>query len=189
MANTISVPYRRKREGKTDYKKRMKMLLGNKPRLVVRKSLKHINLQIIEFHPKGDKIILTAHTRELAKHGWKAGTQNTGAAYLVGLLLAKKAKKKIECALDIGQNTSVKGSILYATAQGAVDGGLNLSVSKEVVPNAQRIRGEHIANYAKLLKANKEKYQKQFGKYIKANLDPETLPQHFDTVKKAIGAL
>jgi len=31
----ISVPYRRKREGKTNYKKRLKLLLSNKPRLVI----------------------------------------------------------------------------------------------------------------------------------------------------------
>ena len=189
MTNTISIPYRRKREGRTDYKKRMKLLLGNKPRLVVRKSLKHIILQIAEFQPKGDKIIATAHTRELTKHGWKGNTGNTSAAYLAGYLLAKKTKKKIICVLDTGQYTSVKGNILYAAAHGALEGGLQITLSKEVVPDAKRIRGEHIAQYAKQLKANKEKYEKTFNKYIKSGLDPETLPQHFEAVKKTIGAL
>ncbi len=187
MKSTYTVAYRRKREGKTDYKKRMKLLLGNKPRLVVRKSLKHISLQIVEFEPKGDKITLSAHSRELAKHGWKAGTGNTSAAYLTGLLLAKKSKTKIECVLDIGQHTSVKGCTLYAAALGAADGGLKVPFSKEILPDAKRIRGEHVANYAKQLKANKEKYQKQFSKYLKANIDPEKLPEHFDQVKKSIG--
>lgn len=187
MNKTTSVPYRRKREGRTDYKKRMKLLLGNKPRLVVRKSLKHITLQLIEFQPKGDKIIISANSGELVKQGWKGSTGNISAAYLTGLLLAKKAKKTIECVLDLGQYTSVKGSILYAAAQGVKDGGMTISVSKEVTPSPERIRGEHIAKYAKQLKENKEKYQKQFSKYIKANFDPETLPQHFDTIKKTIG--
>lgn len=188
MANVYSVPYRRKLCGKTDYKKRMKLLLGNKPRLVVRKSLKHINLQIIEFQPKGDKVLFTANSKELTKHGWKAGTGNTSAAYLTGLLLGKKVKAKIVCVLDIGQYASVKGNILYAAAQGAIDGGLQIALSKEVVPNLQRIRGEHISQYAKKLKENKEKYEKQFSKYLKVNLDPETLPKHFDTIKNTIGA-
>ena len=185
--SVYTVAYRRKREGRTDYKKRIKLLLGNRPRLVVRKSLKHISLQIVEFHPAGDKIVLTAHSRELAKHGWKAGTGNTSAAYLTGLLLAKKAGKKIECVIDIGQQTSVKGCTLYAAAQGAADGGLQVPFAKEIAPSMNRIRGEQVATYAKQLKANKDKYQKQFSKYLKANIDPETLPAHFDQTKKAIG--
>ncbi|MBW2970222.1 50S ribosomal protein L18 [Candidatus Woesearchaeota archaeon] len=187
MKKTTSVPYRRKREGRTDYKKRMKLLLGSKPRLTVRKSLKHIVLQLIEFQPNGDKIIISASSKELQKKGWKGSTGNTSAAYLTGLLLAKKAKKKIECVLDLGQYTSVKGTILYAAAKGAKDGGMTISISDEVIPDEKRIRGEHIANYAKKLKENKEKYEKQFSKYLKQNFDPETLPQHFDTIKKAIG--
>jgi len=187
MASIYTVKYRRKRDGLTDYKKRMKLLLGSKPRLVVRKSLKNITLQLVEFQPKGDKVIITSSSKELSKHGWKASTGNISAAYLTGYLLAKKAKKPTECVLDIGQYTSVKGCILYAAAQGALDGGLKVPLSKEIVPNMQRIRGEHIAAYAKQLKKDKDRYQKQFAKYIKAGLDPEALPAHFDQVKKSLG--
>ncbi len=185
--SVYTVAYRRKREGITDYKKRMKLLLGSKPRLVVRKSLKHISLQLIEFNPSGDKIVASANSTELKKHGWKAGTGNTSAAYLTGLLLAKKAGKKVACVLDIGQYTSVKGCILYAAAAGAAEGGLHVPFAKEIVPSMNRIRGEQVAAYAKQLKANKDKYQKQFSAYVKANFDPETLPSHFDQVKKTIG--
>jgi large subunit ribosomal protein L18 len=187
MASIYTVTYRRKREGLTDYRKRMKLLLGSKPRLVVRKSLKHITMQLIEFQPKGDKVVLTASSKELTKHGWKANTGNLGSAYLTGYLLAKKAKKAIECVLDIGQHTSVKACALYSAAQGALDGGLKVPFSKEIAPAMQRIRGEHIANYAKQLKANKDKYQKQFSQYLKSGLDPETMPAHFDQIKKSLG--
>ena len=187
MASIYTVKYRRKRDGLTDYKKRMKLLLGSKPRLVVRKSLKHVNMQLIEFQPTGDKTVLTANSKELTKHGWKASTSNLSASYLTGYLLAKKAKKTIECVLDIGQYTSVRGCALYAAAQGALDGGLKLSFSKEIAPPMQRIRGEHVAGYAKKLKENKDAYQKQFSKYIKAGIDPETLPTHFDQIKKSLG--
>ncbi len=156
--------------------------------MVVRKSLKHICIQIIEFQPKGDKVLVSAHSRELAKHGWKGNTANTSAAYLTGLLAARKAKKDMACVLDIGQYTSVKGSVLYAAAQGAADGGLKVPFSKEIVPPMARIRGEHVASYAKQLKAHKEKYQKQFSKQA-GMLDPETLPAHFDQIKSKIGAL
>ena len=77
MASIYTVAYRRKRKGLTDYKKRMKTLLGNKPRIVVRKSLKNFTIQIIEFKPTGDKIIASASTKELAKHGWKAEEQKS----------------------------------------------------------------------------------------------------------------
>lgn len=188
MASIYTVAYRRKRKGITDYKKRMKLLLGNKPRLVVRKSLRHILMQIVEFQPNGDKVTISANSKELAKHGWKASTGNLSAAYLTGYLLAKKAKKAIECVLDIGQYTSIKGCILYAAALGAADGGLKIAFSKEILPDMKRVRGEHIAAYAKQIKSDKEKYQKQFAKYLKTNFDPETLPAHFDQVKKNIGA-
>lgn len=182
-----TVAYRRKREGKTDYKKRMKLLLGSKPRLVVRKSNKNISVQIIEFHPTGDKVIAHASSAELTKLGWKGHNANTSAAYLVGMLLAKKAKK-VTCVLDLGQYTSVKASVLYALAKGAQDGGLDLNCSKEIVPDEKRLRGEHVSAYAKIIKTNKARFEKQFSKYLKAGLDPEKLPEHFNQIKAKIGA-
>jgi len=187
MASIYTVAYRRKRQGITDYKKRMKLLLGNKPRIVIRKSLKHLTIQIIEFKPKGDKIIATANTKELEKYGWKAGTSNTTAAYLTGYLLAKKTKNII-CVADIGQYTSVKGCRLYAAIKGAIDGGMKINCSEEIIPDMKRISGDHIAQYAKKLKENKEEYQKQFNTYIKQKIEPEKIPEYFEQVKKNIGA-
>ena len=186
---TYTVPYRRKREGKTDYKKRMKLLLGNKLRLVLRKSSRHISLQIVEFKPKGDSIVASANSSELEKFGWKGSFANTSAAYLTGLLLARKVKKNLTCVLDIGHTTSIKGAIIYASAKGCLDGGLQVPFAPEVAPVMNRIRGEHIAQYAKVLKQDKGKYQKQFGGYVKAGFDPETMPAHFDQIKSKIGAL
>ena len=48
-----TVQFRRKREGATNYRKRLKILASNKPRLVVRKSLKNIHASIIEYDKKG----------------------------------------------------------------------------------------------------------------------------------------
>lgn len=187
-SNTYSVPYRRKREGKTDYRKRLKMLTGHKPRLVVRKSLRYISMQIIEFSPAGDKVVASAQSGELEKFGWKADGANTSAAYLTGLLLAKKVKKKITCVADLGQNTSVKGSVLYAAIKGAIDGGLDVPCAKEVLPKDDRIRGEHVAKFAQSLKGHKDKYQAQFAKYIKAGVVPEQLPALVEQVKNKIAS-
>lgn len=187
-SNTYSVPYRRKREGKTDYRKRLKMLTGHKPRLVVRKSLRYILMQVIEFSPSGDKVIASAQSKELAKFGWTADGANTSAAYLTGLLLAKKVKKKLTCVADIGQNTSVKGSVLYAAIKGAIDGGLDVPCAKEVLPKDDRVKGEHVAKFAQALKGNKEKYQTQFAKYLKSGVVPEQLPALVEQVKGKISS-
>ena len=40
---------RRRREGKTDYRKRLRLLRSGKVRMVVRKSLKNTQIQLIEY--------------------------------------------------------------------------------------------------------------------------------------------
>ena len=140
------ISFRRKREGKTDYKKRLKLISSGKPRLVVRRSLRNIIVQIVEFHPDGDKVLAHAHSKELEKLGWKGYGKNISAAYLVGLLCAKKATQAgiKQAVFDIGLYQSVKGSVIYATLKGAVDGGLEIPHSEEVYPAEERIQGEHL---------------------------------------------
>ena len=181
--------YRRKREGKTNYKKRLGLLKSGKPRLVVRPSLKSITIQIIKYEPKGDKVIVGVSSKSLVKMGWKASLSNTSSAYLTGMLLAKKAadKKVGDLILDMGLIHSVKGSKVFAALKGAVDGGLKIPLSKEVMPDEARIKGSHISEYAKKLKQeSKEKYEKHFAAYIKAGLNPEDLPKAFEDAKKKI---
>jgi large subunit ribosomal protein L18 len=185
--NSYSVPYRRKREGKTSYKTRLRLIQSGKPRLVIRKSLRNIRLQIIEYSANNDKVLFAANSAELRKLGWKGSLGSTPAAYLTGLLLASKVKDKLECVVDIGMSVSVKGGATYAAVKGAADGSLIIPFSEAIVPAEDRIRGEHIAKYAKSLKADKERYKKQFSDYIKSGLEPENLPNHFDDIKKKIG--
>ena len=184
----IKVQLRRKREGKTDYIKRKALLQSGQLRLVVRKSLNNITLQIIEPHQQGDKVILSASTRELVKLGWKGSRGNLPAAYLAGLLLGKKAKQKkiAGCIADLGLYRSVKGSRLYAALKGAVDSGLNVPVAKEVLPDEKRVNGSHIANWAAKLKAEPAKYQKMFSGYLKQGIAPEMLAKHFEEIKKKL---
>src|SRR3989338_3385504 len=104
--NMYTVQFRRKREGSTDYRKRLKIVVSNKPRMVARKSLAGIQAAIIEYHKEGDMTKAAAHSSQLRKIGWKYGTGNLPAAYLVGFLLGKKAKdaKIKEAILDIGRS-------------------------------------------------------------------------------------
>ncbi|MEM0489452.1 MAG: 50S ribosomal protein L18, partial [Candidatus Bathyarchaeia archaeon] len=120
------VPYRRRREGKTNYRKRKALIVSGKPRLVVRGSLKNIIAQIIVAKPHGDEVIVSAHSRELIKYGWRAPRGNVPAAYLTGFLCALKAKSMgvKEALLDIGLHTPSKGSRVFAALKGAIDAGL-----------------------------------------------------------------
>lgn len=143
---THKVPHRRRREGKTDYRLRLKLIKSGKPRLVVRKSSNNMTCQIIQYKPGGDITLVSADSRELPKLGWKLHRGNIPSAYLTGMLCGAKAKgRKIgEAILDTGLYTSTKGSTIYAAVKGAIDSGLSVPVSKDILPTAERISGKHI---------------------------------------------
>lgn len=174
-------PFKRRFKEQTDYRNRLKLLLSKKPRLVVRKSLKHMKAQIIEFHPEGDKVLVSASSQNLKKLGWNNSTSNIPSAYLVGLLIGKKTlKKKIKSVvLDTGLQMNVKGSRIYAVLKGAVDAGLDVAHSPKVLPPDERIKGQHILNYEKSL--DKKRFKIQFSKN-----DPKTIPKMFEDVKTKI---
>ena len=144
-----TIKFRRKREGKTNYKKRLKMLLSGKPRFVVRPSIKGITAQVVTAENVGDKITAGAHSNELKKLGWKFNTGNIPSAYLTGFLAGKKAVKTgiKEAILDIGLRKPVKGGRVFACLKGAVDAGLNIPHSDVILPSEERIKGDHIVKY------------------------------------------
>ena len=176
------MPFKRKRKGKTNYNKRLKMLKSNKLRLVIRKSLNNIIAQIIEYKAKGDKVLLCAHSSELKKFGWNVNKGNIPSAYLTGLLLGVKAKKKgiNDLILDIGLQKS--GQRIYAALKGVVDAGLNIPHSEDILPDEKRITGQHIAGYASKL----NKKENVFGNYLKNNIDPTQLTKIFEETKNKI---
>ena len=146
------IPFRRKREGKTNYKKRIQMLESGIPRLVIRKSLMNVTAQIISYDQKGDKVMAAACSKELRKYGWIYSGCNMPVAYLVGFLVGKKAKdKKINNVIaDFGLNRPTKDSIFTAALKGAIDSGLNVPHDDAILPKADRIQGKHIADYRKI---------------------------------------
>ncbi len=184
------VPRRRRREGKTNYHKRYKMVLSGHPRFIVRKTLKHIIVQVVVAKPEGDKVIAAAHSRELCKkYGWKGGLSNTPAAYLTGMLAALRALKAgIKYAIpDIGLHAPTRGAKVFAAIKAANDVGLRVPVSKEVIPSDERIHGEHIASWAKMLQeASPELYERYFSQYIARGFNPVELPTHFEDIKNRI---
>ena len=144
MSRLTLLTYKRKRQGKTNYKKRLALLKSNKPRFVVRRFSNSILAQIVIYKPSGDQVIVTARSNNLKKLGWAHHKGNLSAAYLTGTLCAKKAKEKDiqEAILDMGNHISVKGSAVYSALKGAIDAGLKIKHSKEVLPSEDRIKGK-----------------------------------------------
>ncbi|MCX8197151.1 MAG: 50S ribosomal protein L18 [Candidatus Micrarchaeota archaeon] len=181
------VAFRRRRLNLTNYKRRLALIKGGLPRMVVRKSAKGIVVQFIEFSPSGDKVLSCAQSRELSSFGWVPHC-NSPTAYLVGLLAAKRAKKVGVSGfnLDIGMQTPSKGSVVFAALQGAIDAGLATNYQKKMIEEG-RIRGEAIASYAQQLKSsNPAKYSQIFSVYLKNNLPPENIVNVFEAVKQKI---
>lgn len=143
------LPLKRRKEKKTNYNRRLKLLLSKKPRLVVRKSLKYTYAQIIKYQKNSDQTLVSCSSKNLSKFGWKGSYSNVPAAYLTGFLIGKKAvKNKIKSAvLDVGLQSCTKGGKIYAVLKGAIDAGLNIPKSEkteEMFPSEDRIKGKHI---------------------------------------------
>jgi len=97
----FQVKYRRRREGKTDYFARKRLVVQNKNkyntpkyRLVVRFSNKTIVAQVAYATIEGDKIVCDARSSELPRYGIKVGLTNYASSYAVGLLLARRLNQK-----------------------------------------------------------------------------------------------
>lgn len=184
------VPRSRRREGKTNYYKRYKMVLSRRLRFVVRKTNKYLWVQVVEFGLSGDRVIAAAHSRELIKkYGWLGGTKNIPAAYLTGLLASLRAiREGVRHAVpDIGLHKPTRGARVFAAIKAANDVGLKVPCSDEVLPSEERIRGEHISAWSKMLReVDPRLYEKTFSKYLERGFDPINLPSHFEEVRSKI---
>ena len=150
---------KRKRQDKTDYAARINLLKSKLPRLVVRKSNRYITAQIVESKEAKDKTICLINSKELIKEGWTSSFKNVAAAYLLGILIAEKAKEKgIKAAiLDFSRYTSTKESKIYGVVKGARDNGLEISCDEKMLPKENRIYGEHLKDHEKIKKIIEKK--------------------------------
>jgi len=155
--------FRRRREGKTDYYQRKRLVVQDKTkynalkyRLVVRSSNKIITAQVVYTTIDCDIVLASALSSELPHYGINVGLSNYAAAYATGLLVARRALKKLHLdqaytgindskvgqfflveqiddgpkpffvLLDVGLATTTTGSKVFAVMKGAVDGGLEI---------------------------------------------------------------
>jgi large subunit ribosomal protein L18 len=157
---------RRRREGKTNYLVRLKLLKGGKPRLVFRKSNKFALAQYVTSEAAQDKIVMTLNSKELLKCGWpeksKGSLKSIPASYLTGYLMGKKIQdKKLETPIvDLGmQKTSYKTKV-YSFIKGLIDSGLEIQCKEEAFPEQERIEGKNL----------KEDFSKTFSE-IKSKIE------------------
>ncbi len=134
---TYNVPFRRRREGKTNYQKRLALVKSGKTRMVIRKTNKSIILQFVNYDKNGDKTVFSVNGSTLEKkYGWPSKT-NIYTSYLAGVLSSKLAQEKkiSEFIVDLGLSKAKKEGVLFGAVLGAIDGGLNTNFDKEMLPN------------------------------------------------------
>lgn len=183
------VPFRRRRQGKTDYQARKALALSKRPRLVVRNTLKNVIVQVVMAKATGDEVIAYANSSELTKnYGWKGDHGDIPAAYLTGILCGYRSIEEgvKEAVFDIGLQSPSKGARIFAALKGVLDAGLAIPHNEEILPDEKRIKGQHIVDYAKQLASNPETYQKRFSKYLYRDFKPEQLIEHFSLTKEKI---
>ncbi|MDG6220520.1 MAG: 50S ribosomal protein L18 [Candidatus Thermoplasmatota archaeon] len=140
------VPFRRRKEGKTNFVRRRNLLLSEKTRVVVRRSSRYIRVQFVNYDEKGDQVIATAFSRELPQYGWEGSGKSIPAAYLTGYLAAKRAAKSglEEAVMDIGlHNPHPKGRI-FSALKGVTDAGIEVPHNESILPEDDRLGGAHI---------------------------------------------
>lgn len=141
------LPFRRRRENRTDYRSRKALLKSGLPRAVVRRSNRHVRIQVAYYSPKGDEIAVSAYSGELAVKDGVGNFDNIPGAYLTGFLAGKRCLKAgIEQAvLDIGRHQPARGSVVFAAMKGMLDAGISISHDDSILPSDDRISGKHLS--------------------------------------------
>jgi large subunit ribosomal protein L5e len=114
--------FRRRREGKTDYYARRRLVFQDKDkydtrkyRFVVRRTNQRIICQVIHATLQGDRVMVNADSKELSAHGLKAGPTNYAAAYCVGLLAARRLLTSLKLADKYTGNSKCDGDAYNVT--------------------------------------------------------------------------
>lgn len=151
----MKVDKRRRRECKTDYLNRRKLLQSERPRIVFRKTNKYVTAQYVLSKEAQDSAKIGISSKELLKFGWpkesSSGLKSTPAAYLLGLLMGKKIiQEKLETPiLDFGMIRTIYKNKLFAFVKGLKDSGVDIKCPEEAFPSKERLSGEHLKNKIK----------------------------------------
>jgi large subunit ribosomal protein L5e len=149
---------------------------SKKYRLVVRRTNSKFITQVIFSTMTGDRVLCSADSTELRRHGLTAGLTNYATAYATGLLLARRLLKQVglndlykattdvngeyfnvdddvdddkrpfKALLDVGLQRTTTGARLFGVLKGACDGGLNVPHKTKRFPGYSRAQITQIEN-------------------------------------------
>ena len=160
--------FRRRKNGETDYRRRLKLLRSGVARAVVRISNTRTTCQIVNWQSEGDKVELSSTGDDLvSRFGWPESNsrKNLPASYLVGYALGKSALAAghDEEVLDIGLAASSSGARVFAALKGMIDAGLEIPHGESVLPSDERLSGAHINDsYSASIEATKSKIEEAY---------------------------
>merc|ERR1711871_1597751 len=209
----FQVKWRRRREGKTDYYARKRLINQEKNkyftpkfRLVVRFTNKDIIAQIVSAKIIGDEVLTCAYAHALTKLGladkYQATDEVSGDVYIVDELDDEGAPHPFKAVLDVGLKRTTTGSRCFGVMKGAADGGLLIPhnekrfpgydrASKEYDPEVHKshIMGEHVGEYMTYLQEEDPgKYERQFKKFLAAGINGENISEMYEKVHEQIKA-
>lgn len=141
------VPFRRRREGKTDYRIRLRLLRSDEPRAVVRMTNRRILVSVTAFDSRGDRVLASAESPELTAVGFpELNLRTTPAAYLTGYLAGIRAKAAgaSSAVLDVGIRHPSPGGRLMGALKGLLDAGLKIPHGDKGLPSDDRLNGQHL---------------------------------------------
>nr|XP_027205434.1 60S ribosomal protein L5-like [Dermatophagoides pteronyssinus] len=202
------VKKRRRREGKTDYQQRTRLVKqdldkyqAKKYRFVVRFTNNRVLCQVAYSTIMGDVMMCSADSTELVGFGMPGKVRADGELYSVDD--EDLERRPFTAVLDVGLVRTTTGARVFGALKGALDGGLSIPHSEKRFPgyskdesgegsydsaaHRDRIFGKHVANYMQLLEQeDSEKYAKLFSRYIAAGINAANLEEKYRALHDAI---
>jgi len=157
VKTTFIMPFRRRREGRTNYAKRLSLIKGGSTRMVVRRSNKGFVVQFINYLDSGDRTVCGTHSSQLRKLFNFPARCNTPTAYLAGLYAGKLALAKgVKSAVaDVNTGTS-RGAVVFAAVKGAMDAGVEIPLDEGKLVK-ERMDGSHLKGVKEQFEQAKKK--------------------------------
>ncbi len=146
----MKIPKLRRIKNKTDYLKRLKLLKGKIPRVVFRKTNKHIIAQYVTSKEAQDKVEIEVNSKKLLTVGWpkefEGSLKSIPAAYLTGYFIgsAIKKEKKENPIVDFGMTKVRHKTKVFAFLKGMIDSGIKIECDKEFFPEEEKITGKNL---------------------------------------------
>jgi len=158
---------KRRKNHKTNYLKRFKLLKGGLPRIVFRKTNRYLIAQYVVSKEAQDSVKIGLNSKKLLNYGWpkenKGGLKSISASYLLGLLMGYKiTKEKLKPPImDFGLYRVLPKTKMHSFIKGLIDSGVKIKHKEEHIPSEEKIKGQNTKKIPfEEIKSNIEKNDK-----------------------------